>query len=335
MSTAATALNASILTPSDQLASVLKAAADSLRLEILRLLARDSLGVTELSRLFGTKQSGMSHHLKVLANAGLVVSRREGNSIFYRRALPRPQDQQYALLQALFATVDQTPIADSTSQGLSVIQKERDNTSREFFALNSEKFRVQQDLIASYSVYADSIIDLLDLTALNNSETVIEIGPGEGEFLQPLSQRFAQVIALDNSSSMLEKAKQFCRQEKLTNIEFIHGDTQQALTNRLKANCVVINMVLHHTPSPSSVIQDASALLTDDGTLLITELCLHDQQWTMQACGDVWLGFDPEDLSNWAHMAGLEEGQSQHMALRNGFQIQIRQFSKITANTTR
>jgi hypothetical protein len=34
-------------------------------------------------------------------------------------------------------------------------------------------------------------------------------------------------------------------------------------------------------------------------------------------------------------MAGLEEGQSQHMALRNGFQIQIRQFSKITANTTR
>ncbi len=68
--------------PFNDLAATLKAAGDPLRLEILRLLARDSFGVMELSRIFDTKQSGMSHHLKVLANAGLVATRREGNSIF-------------------------------------------------------------------------------------------------------------------------------------------------------------------------------------------------------------------------------------------------------------
>lgn len=328
MSSSVSALNASALNPSDQLASILKAAGDSLRLEILRLLARDSLGVSELSRLFGTKQSGMSHHLKVLANAELVISRREGNSIFYRRALPRSQQNHFPLLQSLFSSIDQTALSAATLAGLSVIQEERANTSREFFANNAEKFRAQQDLIASYPTYADAVVDMLDLTLWSSEKIALEIGPGEGEFIQPLSQRFGRVIALDNSASMLDKAQRFCQQQQLHNIDFMHGDTQHALAQQALADCVVINMVLHHTPSPASVIQDASSLLADDGVLLITELCHHDQQWAMQACGDVWLGFEPDDLINWAKMAKLQTGHSQYFALRNGFQIQIHQFFK-------
>ena len=59
-------------TPTDfkELAALNKAAGDPLRLEILRLLKTESLGVLELTSIFKTKQSGMSHHLKVLAKAG-------------------------------------------------------------------------------------------------------------------------------------------------------------------------------------------------------------------------------------------------------------------------
>ncbi len=64
-----------------------KAGGDPLRLNILRALANDSFGVLELAQIFAIGQSGMSHHLKVLAQAGLVATRREGNAIFYRRAL--------------------------------------------------------------------------------------------------------------------------------------------------------------------------------------------------------------------------------------------------------
>lgn len=45
----------------------------------------------ELAQIFDVGQSGMSHHLKVLAQAELVATRREGNAIFYRRALPDSQ----------------------------------------------------------------------------------------------------------------------------------------------------------------------------------------------------------------------------------------------------
>ena len=72
----------------DSLAAFLKAAGDPLRLEVLQVLGQNSFGVLELCEIMAIKQSGMSHHLKVLAQGGLVERRREGNSIFYRRRLP-------------------------------------------------------------------------------------------------------------------------------------------------------------------------------------------------------------------------------------------------------
>ena len=50
----------------ESLAPIYKASGDPLRLEILRVLRRDTFGVLELSQMFDMRQSGMSHHLKVL-----------------------------------------------------------------------------------------------------------------------------------------------------------------------------------------------------------------------------------------------------------------------------
>ena len=88
------------------LPNLLKAAGDGFRLEILRVLAQDSFGVLELCRIFNAKQSGMSHHLKVLTSAGLLSTRREGNSIFYRRSYLVPDSPLASLQQALFAILE-------------------------------------------------------------------------------------------------------------------------------------------------------------------------------------------------------------------------------------
>ncbi len=316
----------------NELAAYLKAAGDTLRLEILRVLAKDSYGVLELSHIFNIKQSGMSHHLKVLANAGLVATRREGNSIFYRRALPLPGPGQKTRLskmqEQLYTTLDQLPVKRETHARLLQVQEERTAASMRFFAENTDKFREQQDLIASYPVYAEQVRELLLNTPLPATDCALEIGPGEGEFLAVLAPRFDKVIALDNASSMLEKASLYAGGYNLTNIEFICGETTLARERGLSADCVVINMVLHHISSPADVFQDISCILKPGGALLVTDLCHHDQNWTREACGDIWLGFEPEDFSNWAATSGLREGQSVYFALRNGFQIQLRQFFK-------
>lgn len=77
----------------DTLAPVFKASGDPLRLEILRVLRRDTFGVLELSQIFDMRQSGMSHHLKVMHRAGLLEPQREGNAIFYRRPLHLDNDR--------------------------------------------------------------------------------------------------------------------------------------------------------------------------------------------------------------------------------------------------
>jgi ubiquinone/menaquinone biosynthesis C-methylase UbiE/DNA-binding transcriptional ArsR family regulator len=315
-------------TPSSPLASLLKAAGDPLRLEILRILSQDSYGVLELCRIFSIKQSGMSHHLKVLTNAGLLGSRREGNSIFYRRAYLAPDHPLAALQQQLFATVDNLPLADYLRAPIGELQRERSQAAQQFFSENADKFRAQQDLIASYPVYAEQMTQLLNNTALRGKNLALEIGPGEGEFLAVLAQQFDHVIALDIAANMLDKARAFARDKELRNIEFIHGDTQSLPDHKVLADCILVNMVLHHTPSPADIFQDLSNALVPGGALLVCDLCRHEQAWARDACGDLWQGFDPQDFSRWAQAAKLEEGQSVYFALRNGFQIQLRQFFK-------
>ena len=57
---------------------------------MLRLLAAERLNVTELTGILGLAQSGVSRHLGMLKDAGLVVEQREGGLTCYRCAGPRP-----------------------------------------------------------------------------------------------------------------------------------------------------------------------------------------------------------------------------------------------------
>ena len=90
-----------------ELASFCKACADPLRLQVLRVLREDSFGVSELCSIFDIRQPALSHHLKVLAGASLVATRREGNSIFYRRAQLGQQPELDNLQSAIFQAADQ------------------------------------------------------------------------------------------------------------------------------------------------------------------------------------------------------------------------------------
>jgi len=65
------------------LTKILKAAADTHRLKILKLLGEKNLCVCELQFLLGLSQPAVSHHLKVLSNAGLIGSEKEGLFVNY------------------------------------------------------------------------------------------------------------------------------------------------------------------------------------------------------------------------------------------------------------
>lgn len=315
----------------DDLAALCKAGGDPLRLNVLRALSNDSFGVLELAQIFAIGQSGMSHHLKVLSQAGLVATRREGNAIFYRRSLPHTELLGGKLHAALLDEVDQLPLPTEVQSRISLVHRQRAAASQDFFSRVAEKFRAQQDLIAGLPQYRESVLALLDKLSFNPMATAIEVGPGDGGFLPDLARRFARVTALDNSPAMLELARQLCERETLANVSLQLADALNGV--QLQADCVVLNMVLHHFAAPAEALKQMADLLQPGGSLLVTDLCSHDQSWAKEACGDLWLGFEQDDLAHWATAAGLTPGESLYIGLRNGFQIQVRHFQRPTGNT--
>ncbi len=62
---------------------VFKALSDPNRREILNLLKKKDLSVTEIQRHFKITGPSLSHHLDILKRANLVIAERRGQFIFY------------------------------------------------------------------------------------------------------------------------------------------------------------------------------------------------------------------------------------------------------------
>jgi ubiquinone/menaquinone biosynthesis C-methylase UbiE/predicted transcriptional regulator len=309
------------------LAQLTKALGDELRLEILHVLKTESFSVLELCRILDIRQNALSHHLKILTTAGLISSRREGNSIFYRRALLLPEDVLFELKRSAFASLDRVELRSDLAAGIRQIHAERSEQSLLFFERHAERFLEKQELVAEYAHYRDTLHDLLGRLQLPASAQVMEVGPGEGRLLSELASRFDQVTALDNSMEMLNRARNTLSEQQ-HNVTFIHGDTQTAIARGIRSDLLIYNMVLHHIPSPWEAFQDSARILQTGGVLLLIDLSHHDQDWVREACGDLWLGFDSRELDDWAQQAGLLIAQSMYLGLRNGFQVQMRVFRR-------
>ncbi|MEU2155916.1 MULTISPECIES: metalloregulator ArsR/SmtB family transcription factor [Streptomyces] len=63
---------------------LIRVLADPLRLQIVTLLARETLCTTHLVEETGAKQTNLSNHLKVLREAGVVETEPCGRYIYYR-----------------------------------------------------------------------------------------------------------------------------------------------------------------------------------------------------------------------------------------------------------
>lgn len=82
-------------------AAVGRALGDPKRLCVLESLAEGGeLSVSELSTCVGCQVPNMSQHLAVLRSAGLVTTRRDGNTVYYRLADPRVIEA-YRLIQTI------------------------------------------------------------------------------------------------------------------------------------------------------------------------------------------------------------------------------------------
>jgi rhodanese-related sulfurtransferase/DNA-binding HxlR family transcriptional regulator len=81
----------------DAFGDVAKALGSGRRAELIDVLAQGERHVDDLSVAIGQSIANTSFHLRALANAGLVTTRRDGTRIYYRLASPRGLDLWTAL----------------------------------------------------------------------------------------------------------------------------------------------------------------------------------------------------------------------------------------------
>ncbi|MGE0622345.1 MAG: ArsR/SmtB family transcription factor [Pseudomonadales bacterium] len=305
----------------DQVVALGKAVGDRLRAGILQVLHQDSYAVGELCELFDVPQPALSHHLKILHQAGLVARRREGNSIFYRRAALPGDDPATTLLAAL----DQDPLSADLAARVGAIHRARNRRSAAFFDAHAEEISAHQAEICEPDAYGDLVMDMIDAALAEGlpARQALEVGPGTGELLGGLADRFASTVGVDNARPMLGAAR-----AALANRPGVRLRYQDFMTlpRQRRYDAVVAAMVVHHQASPAAFFQQAAGVLRAPGTLVVVELCRHDQEWAADACGDQWLGFEPDELTGWAERAGFETVQSQYLTRKNGFRIQIHRF---------
>jgi DNA-binding transcriptional ArsR family regulator len=70
-------------------ADICQTLANPKRLQIVNLLKNGELSVGEMVKAMGVPKANASQHLAIMRQKGLIISRREGTTIFYRLASPR------------------------------------------------------------------------------------------------------------------------------------------------------------------------------------------------------------------------------------------------------
>jgi predicted transcriptional regulator len=69
---------------SKSLRGCLGALSDPTRQQIVAVLSRERLNVSQLTERFALSQPAISHHLRILSGAGLLVQERQGRERLYR-----------------------------------------------------------------------------------------------------------------------------------------------------------------------------------------------------------------------------------------------------------
>jgi ArsR family transcriptional regulator len=274
--------------------------ADATRSRMLLLLERHELTVSELCAVLQLPQSTVSRHLKTLADAGWVASRRDGTSRFYSLALGEREAATRRLWALLREQVAGTPAVDQDARRLKGVLARRQSKSQEFFESAAGQWdRLRQELFGRASHFR-ALPGLLDARW-----QVGDLGCGTGEVAATLAPFVARVVAVDRSTDMLKAAQRRLREH--ANVEVRRGELQALPIADAELDAATLMLVLHHAPDPAAVLDEAVRVLRPGGRLLILDMLPHDREEYRHQMGHVWLGFSEDQLRRLLAAAGFSE----------------------------
>jgi len=288
---------------------------DAARLRLLRLVAAERLNVSELTGILGIAQSGVSRHLGLLKDAGLVAEEREAGFTYFRIA-PDVRDGAnglnplWTLLQSHFAAAASTKEGRADDARLEEVRRVR----QENFESHGGPDAKERQLVPgrSWAAWARAIGHLLP--ALR----VADLGCGEGYLTIEASRWAARVIAIDRSPTVLARGRALATRRRVRNIVWRRGELEKLPIRDASVDVALLSQALHHAESPAKALSEAARIVVPGGRVLLLDLREHDQAWVRQRLGDRWLGFGDRELASMLEGAGLTDVRVTVGARRTG-----------------
>jgi len=273
---------------------------DEARLRLLRVLSRERLNVTELTGVLGLAQSGVSRHLGLLNDAGLVVEERDGGFSYYRLApsLAGGDEALPSLLRAQFdASASDAAVRADEARLQEVLRLRKEN----FDAHTGPETRDARQLVPGRSWAAWSRA----LGLLMPPLSVADLGCGEGYLTMEAARWASRVIAVDKSDVVLARAKALARRRRVANVTWKKGELEKLPIADGAVDVAMLSQALHHAHDPSRAVAEAARITAPGGRVLLLDLRAHQEEWVRSKLGDRRLGFDDDELRAMLAEAGL------------------------------
>jgi len=298
----------------------LKAAGETTRLRLLKLLAEGELTVTELTQILGQSQPRVSRHLKLLVEAGLIERLPEGSWVFYRLVEGQEAGAPGAFVRRLLIELgaeDPRLIADQLRRAEVTVA--RGEMAARYFAQNAAEWdRLRTLYIPEAEVEAQTLALLKRKPDEVEPDLLVDLGTGTGRVLEILAPLFKRAIGFDISHSMLSVARVNLERAGIRNAHVRHGDLLAVPLAPGSASAVVLHQVLHYLDNPVAAVAAAARLLAPGGRLLIADFAPHTLEELRNAHAHRRLGFADEEVARWARAAGLEVAAIRHLPAKDG-----------------
>jgi len=279
----------------------LRLLADPTRLRLLLLLEQEELSVAELQQILGMGQSRISSHLAQLKRAGVVEDRRAGKNVYYG-ASENGQDSRRTRIAELTRTLArELPETARDRTSLKLVLRKRQDKAREYFDELAGKFGRRYCPGRSWQALAQALITLLPRL------TVADLGAGEGTLSQLLAKNARKVIAIDNSSKMVEFGSQLAKKHGFKNLEYRLGDIEEPPIANNSVDLAILSQALHHAIHPQKAIGASHRILKRGGRLVILDLLSHRFERARELYADHWLGFSEVQLHQFLEKNSFRE----------------------------
>ena len=291
-------------------AALLRLLGDETRLRLLRLLSAESLNVSELTAVLAVAQSGVSRHLGLLRDAGLVAEERAGGYSWYRLSdrltgTDTALAPLHAWLAAEFARA--TPETRADDARLAEVRRVR----KDSFQTHGDERR---QLVPGRSWPAWSRALGLLLPPLE----VADLGCGEGHLTLEAARWAKHVTAVDRSREVLARGRDVAKRRKLANITWKRGDLERLPLDAGSVDVALLSQALHHAEHPDRALAEAHRILKPGGRVLVLDLAEHTEAWVRSKLGDRWLGFTEPRLRALLAGAGFSRIAVRRGAHRSG-----------------